>query len=73
MNFPTLNNGSQIPLLGTGTNTFRIRNYQFTGVINNSTEEIENALHSVHTLVDTSITCRNEAVVVMAIKKSGID
>jgi len=73
MNFLTLNNEIQIPLVGTGTNTFGKEYHQFSGVINNTTEEIENALHSGYTLVDTAIAYRNEAVVAMAIKKVGID
>lgn len=73
MNILTLNSGFVIPLVGTGTNTFGKENHQFTGVINNTTEEIENALHSGYTLVDTAIAYRNEAVVSMAIKKAGID
>ncbi len=73
MNYLSLNNGIEIPVIGTGTNTFGKENHQFSGVINNTTEEIENALHSGYTLIDTAIAYRNEAVVAMAIKKSGSD
>lgn len=73
MNYLILNSGFEIPLVGTGTNTFGKENHQFTGIINNTTEEIENALHSGYTLIDTAIAYRNEAVVARAIENADIE
>lgn len=73
MKYLTLNTGIQIPLVGSGTNTFGKEKHDYRGVINNDTSEIENALGLGYTLFDTAISYRNERVVALAIKRSGVD
>lgn len=72
MNKLTLNTGITIPVIGTGTNTFGKENKDFMGIINNDTTELESALKIGYTLIDTAIAYRNESVVALGIKRSGI-
>ncbi len=69
----TLNNGTTIPVLGSGTNTFGKENHDYMGAINHDTTEIEGALHLGYTLFDTAIAYRNESVLALAIQRAGID
>ena len=69
----TLNNGLRIPVIGTGTNTYGKVNRDYMGDINNDTTELESALALGYTLIDTAISYRNEGVVGLAIKRSGLD
>ncbi len=73
MNYITLNTGIKIPLVGSGTNTFGKENYDFKGAINNDTKEIESALRIGYTLLDTAVSYRNESVIGLAVKRSGLD
>ena len=68
-----LNNKVIIPMIGTGTNTFGKENKDYMGVINNNTSELLDALSAGYTLIDTAIAYRNESVVALGIKQSGID
>jgi len=68
-----LNNNIIIPIIGTGTNTFGKENKDYMGVINNNTSELLDALNAGYTLIDTAIAYRNESVVALGIKQSGID
>ena len=68
-----LNNGLRIPVMGTGTNTYGKVNRDYMGDINNDTTELESALALSYTLIDTAISYRNEGVVGLAIKRSGLD
>lgn len=72
MNNLTLNTGITIPIIGIGTNTFGKENKDFMGAINNDTSELESALNMGYTLIDTAIAYRNESVVALAIKRSGL-
>ena len=69
----TLNNGLSIPVIGTGTNTYGKVNRDYMGDINNDTTELESALALGYSLIDTAISYRNEGVVGLAIKRSGLD
>ncbi len=69
----TLNNGLRIPVMGTGTNTYGKVNRDYMGDINNDTTELESALALGYTLIDTAISYRNEGVVGLAIKRSGLN
>ena len=68
-----MNNGLPIPVIGSGTNTFGKEGHAYMGAINNDTTEIENGLKLGYTLWDTAISYRNESVLGLAIKRSGID
>jgi diketogulonate reductase-like aldo/keto reductase len=68
-----MNNGLPIPIIGSGTNTFGKEGNVYMGAINNDTTEIENAMSLGYTLWDTAISYRNESVLGLAIKRSGID
>lgn len=73
MQYFTLNNGSQIPVLGTGTNTFGKEGHQYGAPINMDTRELADAIKLGYRLIDTAISYRNEAVIGKAVKESGID
>ncbi|WP_312542359.1 aldo/keto reductase [Enterococcus sp.] len=68
-----LNTGIQIPVIGSGTNTFGKENKDYQGTINNDTTELAAAIAAGYRHFDTAIAYRNEAVVGKAIKESGID
>ena len=69
----TLNNGYQIPVLGTGTNTFGKENHDFSAPINHDTTELRSAIELGYRLIDTAIYYRNESVIGKAVRESGID
>jgi diketogulonate reductase-like aldo/keto reductase len=68
-----LNNGFNIPALGTGTNTFGKENKDFFGEINYDTKELLSAIQLGYRLIDTAIYYRNEAVIGKAVKESEVD
>ncbi|OYW69453.1 MAG: aldo/keto reductase [Aerococcus viridans] len=72
MEFVTLNNGVEMPVLGTGTNTFGKVNGDYFGDINDDTTELLAAIKAGYRSIDTAIAYRNESVVGKAIKESGI-
>jgi len=73
MKYLKMNNGLQIPVLGTGTNTFGKENKDFFGKITYDTKELESAIELGYRLIDTAIYYRNEAVIGKAVKESKID
>lgn len=72
MKYLTLNNNTQIPILGSGTNTFGKADHDFYGLITYETSEIENAIQIGYRLFDTAIMYRNEEVLGIALEKSGL-
>jgi len=68
-----LNNNIHIPVIGTGSNTLGKENRDYMGVINHNTTELLDALNAGYTLIDTAIAYRNESVVALGIKQSGVD
>jgi diketogulonate reductase-like aldo/keto reductase len=72
MKFITLNNGSSMPFVGTGTNTYGKENRAFQGTINFDTTELSSAIRLGYRLFDTAIYYRNEAVIGKAVKDSKI-
>jgi diketogulonate reductase-like aldo/keto reductase len=68
-----LNNGYDMPVIGTGTNTFGKEGKVFGGAINYDTSELMSAIKLGYRLIDTAIYYRNEAVIGKAVKESGID
>ena len=68
-----MNNGLDIPVLGTGTNTFGKENNDFFGEITFDTKELSSAIELGYRLIDTAIYYRNEAVIGKAVKESNIE
>ena len=73
MKYLKMNNGLEIPVLGTGTNTFGKENNDFFAKITYDTTELRSAIKLGYRLIDTAIMYRNEAVIGKAVKESGID
>ncbi len=73
MKYLKMNNGFEIPSLGTGTNTFGKANKDFFGEINYDTKELLSAIDLGYRLIDTAIYYRNEAVIGKAVKESKIN
>lgn len=67
-----LNTGINIPIVGTGTNTYGKVDRDYNGEINGDTTELESAIAQGYRHIDTAISYRNESVVGDAVKKSGI-
>ncbi|MHC5268362.1 aldo/keto reductase family protein [Enterococcus sp. LJL98] len=72
MEFVTLNTGINIPIVGSGTNTFGKVDRQYKGEINHDTTELLTAIQAGYRHFDTAISYRNEKVVGQAIKESGL-
>lgn len=68
-----LNTGIEIPIIGSGTNTFSKVNHDYKGEINDDTTELQNAISLGYRHIDTAISYRNEEVVGKAIRESGIN
>lgn len=68
-----LNNGVEIPIVGSGTNTFGKVNRDYMGQINNDTTELKSAISAGYRHFDTAVSYRNEAVVGKAWSESGIN
>lgn len=72
MEFFTLNNGEQIPVIGTGTNTYGKENNEYQGELTGDFEELETAIESGYRSVDAAISYRNEAGVGETIANSKV-
>ncbi|GEK88178.1 Aldo/keto reductase [Alkalibacterium putridalgicola] len=68
-----LNNGTTMPYLGTGTNTYGKENNDYNGDLNGDFSALESAIKMGYRLIDTAISYRNEAGVGKTVKESGID
>ncbi|MBP1039625.1 aldo/keto reductase [Vagococcus sp. BWB3-3] len=68
-----LNTGIEIPVIGSGTNTYGKENHDYLAAINNDTTEIRSAINAGYRHFDTAISYRNEAVVAKGIAESGLD
>lgn len=73
MKYLKMNNGLEIPVLGTGTNTFGKENNNFRGKITFDTKELSSAIDLGYRLIDTAIMYRNEAVIGKAVKESDLE
>lgn len=69
----TLTGGVEMPIVGTGTNTYGKENNKYDGIITGDTGELESAIAAGYRHFDTAISYRNEAVVGDAWAKSGIN
>src|SRR5690554_3247867 len=72
MKMINLNNGTKIPLVGIGTNTFGKVDNMYQNPINFDTKELRSAIKVGYRLIDTAISYRNEEVIGKALKESGI-
>lgn len=72
MEYITLNNGKQMPVIGTGTNTYGKFDGDYNGELNGDFSELENAIDEGYRLVDTAISYRNEAGVGKTTAQSGV-
>lgn len=66
----TLNTGIELPIVGTGTNTYGKENNDYQGKINGDTTELDQAISLGYRHIDTAISYRNESVIGDAVKKS---
>lgn len=73
MEYVQLNNGTSMPYLGTGTNTYGKENNDYNGKLNGDFSALESAIKMGYRLIDTAISYRNEAGVGKTVKESGID
>lgn len=65
-----LNNGYEMPIVGSGTNTFGKENHDYNAEINGDITDLESAVDNGYILFDTAEMYRNEAVVGKALKDS---
>ena len=72
MEYVRLNNGTSMPYLGTGTNTYGKENNTYGGDLNGDFSALESAIEMGYRLIDTAISYRNEAGVGETVKESGI-
>lgn len=72
MEYVRLNNGTSIPYLGTGTNTYGKENNDYNGKLTNDFSALESAIKMGYRLIDTAISYRNEAGVGKTVKESGV-
>lgn len=72
MEFVTLNTGIEMPLLGTGTNTYGKLERRYDGEITGDTSELASAIELGYRSIDTAISYRNESVIGDAVKQSGL-
>lgn len=68
----TLANGIEIPVVGTGTNTYGKEGNQYNGELNGDFNALKSAIQAGYRLVDTAISYRNESGVGKTIFESGI-
>lgn len=68
----TLTNGTAMPRVGCGTNTYGKENHDYQAPINMDTTELRQAIEIGYRHFDTAIMYRNEAVIGKAIQESGL-
>ena len=67
-----LNNGNEIDLIGSGTNTFGKEDNDYNGEIDMNTTELMDAISLGYRHFDTAVSYRNESVIGKAINMSNI-
>lgn len=67
-----LGSGAEMPIIGTGTNTYGKENNKYDGTITGDTTELDQAIAAGYRHIDTAISYRNESVVGDAVVKSGL-
>ncbi|WOV86948.1 aldo/keto reductase [Sporosarcina oncorhynchi] len=68
----TLNNGIEVPIIGSGTNTYGKEGNQFAGDLRGDTQEIDWAIDSGYRHFDSAQLYGNEEVVGNGLKKSSL-
>lgn len=71
MEFVKLNNGVEMPILGTGTNTFGMIDNKYQGGLSGKAEEVVWAVENGYEHFDTAQTYGTEGVVAQGIRESG--
>lgn len=70
MKYISLNEQTQIPIIGSGTNTFGKVGRQYQAPLNHDTSEIISAISLGYRHFDTAVSYRNESVLGLAIEES---
>ncbi len=68
----TLNNGLEIPIIGSGTNTYGKAGNQYTGSLRGDTEEVDWAIENGYRHFDSAQVYNNEEVLGQGIAKSSL-
>lgn len=72
MEYITLNNGLEMPIVGTGTNTYGKENNDYNGALKNEIPELVSALELGYRSIDGAISYRNEALVGRVLAESNV-
>lgn len=72
MEYITLNSGHEMPILGTGTNTYGKENDDYSGELNGDYTALKDAIELGYRSIDAAISYRNEAGVGKTIAESGV-
>ncbi|WP_456274784.1 aldo/keto reductase [Bacillus sp. AK031] len=72
MEYITLNNGSKMPIVGTGTNTYGKENNDYNAEIKNEIPELLSALELGYRSIDAAIMYRNEELVGRVLAESSV-
>ena len=72
MKYSTLNNAIEIPIVGSGTNTFGKEGNQYAGALRGDTQEIDWAIENGYRHFDSAQLYANEEVVGKGLKKSSL-
>lgn len=73
MKYFKMNNGYEIPCVGSGTNTFGKEDHNYMAEINFDTKELDHAIRLGYRHFDTAVSYRNEEVLGLAMARSGIN
>ena len=73
MEYFVLNNGIQIPALGSGTNTFGKERSEFSAPVTNDFTPLRTAIEAGYTLFDTAMSYGNEAGIGDTLQQLGVD
>lgn len=72
MEYITLNSGQDMPIVGTGTNTYGKKNNDYNGKLLKDIPELKNAIELGYRSIDTAISYRNEALVGKVLAESNV-
>ena len=72
MKYKTLHNGIEIPVVGSGTNTFGKEDNQYHGALTGSTQEVDWAIENGYRHFDCAQSYLNEEIIGNGLKKSSL-
>ncbi|TYS61881.1 MULTISPECIES: aldo/keto reductase [Bacillus] len=72
MEYITLNNGLEMPIVGTGTNTYGKENNDYNGALTNEIPELASAIELGYRSIDAAIMYRNEELVGSVLAESKV-